>query len=60
MKPAQFVREVRQEAQKVTWSTPKEVATSTMVVLVMVAIAACFFLLVDAAVYNAVQWILGI
>ena len=58
--PAKFVREVRQEASKVTWPTRKETTVSTSMVLVLVVIAALFFLLVDWVVSSLVQLFLGI
>lgn len=45
--PAQFVREVRQEAKNVTWPTRKEVVVSTVMVMAFVALMGVFFLLVD-------------
>ena len=60
MKAAAFLREVRAEASKVTWSTPREVITSTAVVLVMVLITATFFLGVDALIAYIVRLILGL
>ena len=56
---AEFVRQVRQEASKVTWGTRKETMAATIMVLVMVIIAALFFLLVDGIVFNVIQSILG-
>lgn len=50
--PAKFMREVRQESNKVTWPTRKETSVSSMMVVVMAMIAAIFFLLVD----NIVSW----
>ena len=43
----QFIREVRQETAKVTWPTRKETMVTTMMVFVMVFLAAIFFWLVD-------------
>jgi len=57
--PAQFVRQVRQEAGKVTWPTRRETGISTVMVFVMVTIMALFFLLVDWILSNAVSFILG-
>src|SRR5690606_21835205 len=45
--PAQFVRQVRQEVGKVTWPSRKETGVSTLMVFVMVVLAALFFLVVD-------------
>lgn len=44
----QFIREVRQETAKVTWPTRQEVLITTVMVLIMVALTAVFFLVVDA------------
>lgn len=58
--PAQFIREVRQEANKVTWPTRKETGITTMMVFLMVFVAAIFFFLVDNVASAAIQFILGI
>lgn len=57
--PSDFIRQVRQEVSKVTWSSRKETVASTVVVLVLVFISALFFLLVDGIIFNVVQAILG-
>lgn len=58
--PAKFVREVRQEMNKVTWPTRKETMVSTMMVLILVALAAIFFLGVDWVISAVIRLILGI
>ena len=58
--PFKFLQEVRAEAQKVTWPTRKETTVTTMMVFVMVFVAAIFFLLADQAMRLAVSFILGI
>lgn len=58
--PAQFVKEVRQEASKVTWPTRKEASVSTGMVFVMVFLAAIFFFLVDQALNYGVKAIFGL
>ncbi len=60
MNPAKFIREVRQETNKVTWPTRREVVMSTITVLVLTAIAALLFMLVDAVISNLVEFILGL
>ena len=55
----QFFREVRQEAAKVTWPTRKETMISTGMVLVMVVLAALFFLVVDEIIAIGVRFLLG-
>jgi preprotein translocase subunit SecE len=46
--PTEFIQEVREEANKISWPTRKEIGVSTTMVLIMVMAAAAFFLLVDA------------
>lgn len=58
--PGQFIREVRQEASKVTWPTRKETMISTAMVFVMVFLAAIFFFVVDKILFFGVQRILGL
>ncbi len=58
--PAQFLRQVRQEASKVTWPTRKESAISTGMVFVMVIVAALFFFLVDQVMSLGVRLIFGL
>ncbi len=55
----QFVREVRREASKVTWPSRKETTISTVMVLIMVFLAAIFFFLVDQVLALGVRQILG-
>jgi preprotein translocase subunit SecE len=56
----QFIREVRQEASKVTWPTRKETAISTGMVVVMVVLAAVFFFIVDELLSLGVRFLLGL
>ena len=56
---AQFVRQVRQEVSKVTWPTRKETGITTVMVFIMVALAAVFFFLVDQVLSFAVRQVLG-
>ncbi len=58
--PAQFVREVDQERSKVTWPTRKEVTVTTIMVFIMVFLAAAFFFLVDQVLSWIVKLILGL
>ncbi len=57
--PIEFIQEVRQETSKVTWPTWKEVWITTLMVLVMVALASMFFLVTDLAIGWLVQLVLG-
>lgn len=58
--PALFVRQVRQEVAKVAWPTRKETTVSTVMVFVMVVVAALFFLLVDQVMSWGVKLIFGL
>lgn len=58
--PAQFMREVRQETSKVTWPTRKETGISTIMVFVMVFLAAGFFFLVDQIMAFGVRMVFGL
>jgi preprotein translocase subunit SecE len=57
--PFEFIQEVRTEVAKVTWPTWKEVWITTLMVLVMVALASIFFLAVDQIIGWLVGWVLG-
>jgi len=58
--PAEFFRQVRQEASKVTWPSRKEVMVTTGMVFLMVTIMAIFFLVVDEILAWGVKLVLGI
>ena len=58
--PIEFLRQVRAEAEKVTWTTWSETWVSTLMVLAMVVIMAIFFLVVDQTVKFGVCTILPI
>ncbi|WP_168190262.1 preprotein translocase subunit SecE [Luteithermobacter gelatinilyticus] len=58
--PAEFVRQVRQEVSKVTWPTRKETMVTTVMVFIMAAFMALFFLLVDQGLSYIVSLILGL
>lgn len=58
--PGQFVRQVRQEIARVAWPTRKEAAISTVMVFVMVVLAALFFLMVDQILAWGVKLIFGL
>lgn len=58
--PITFMQEVRQEVAKVTWPTWKEVWITTLMVLIMVALASVFFLAVDQALSYVMRFVLGI
>ena len=60
LNPIKFLQEVRQEVGKVTWPSRNETMISTVMVLVMVAIASIFFLAADQIIAWGVQLLLSI
>jgi preprotein translocase subunit SecE len=60
LNPARFIREVRQEMDKVTWPSRKETMVSTVMVLGLATIAATFFVLVDWIAGSLIRTIIGI
>ncbi len=58
--PFQFIQQVRQEVSKVTWPTRKETTITTIMVFIMVAMAAVFFLIVDQFISILIKMILGL
>ena len=53
--PAQFAREVRAEARKITWTPWKETWITSVMVGIMVVITALFFSVVDGALNFLMQ-----
>ncbi|MEH6403331.1 MAG: preprotein translocase subunit SecE [Sneathiella sp.] len=58
--PGAFIRQVRQEASKVTWPTRKETMITTGMVFVMVFLASMFFFTVDFGIQRLVKFILSL
>ncbi len=58
--PGEFFRQVRREASKVTWPTPKEAGITSVMVFIMVVIMAIFFLGVDFFLNLGIQSLLGL
>ena len=56
--PTQFFGEVRAEARKITWTSRKETWITSVMVFIMVVIAALFFFVVDWLLSAAVALIL--
>lgn len=57
--PMKFLQEVRAEGQKVTWPTRRETAITTIMVFIMTAVAAIFFLISDQIMRLIVTTIIG-
>ncbi|MBL8585807.1 MAG: preprotein translocase subunit SecE [Xanthobacteraceae bacterium] len=58
--PFKFMQEVRQETEKVTWPSRRETAITTLMVFIMSAVAALFFLFADQLIRMLVTLVLGI
>ena len=57
--PFQFLQQVRSEVSKVTWPTRRETAVTTVMVFVMVFLAAVFFFIADQIMSWGVGFFLG-
>jgi preprotein translocase subunit SecE len=58
--PLEFIQEVRAETSKVTWPTRKEVTITTIMVFVLVIVAAIFFTAADQIIRLLLTSVLGI
>lgn len=56
--PFEFFRQVKAETKKVTWPTRKETTISTIMVFIMVILAAIFLFLTDQIVATIINWLL--
>jgi preprotein translocase subunit SecE len=57
---SEFVQQVRQELARVTWPTRKETLQTTLMVFLMVFVAAAFFFVVDQVLSFGVRWLFGL
>jgi preprotein translocase subunit SecE len=55
--PMEFLQEVREETNKVTWPSRRELVVSTIMVLIMVTIASLFFLAADTVIKFGTEWL---
>jgi preprotein translocase subunit SecE len=56
----EFSQQVRQELSRVTWPTRKETAVTTLMVFIMVFLAAGFFFAVDQVMSEGVRLVFGV
>ena len=54
----QFSREVRAEARKITWTSRRETWITSVMVAIMVVLAAIYFALVDGVLHFAITQVL--
>ena len=58
--PFEFLQQVREEANKITWPSRRETLITTVMVLIMVVLACVFFVIVDIALkYGVDRLLLG-
>lgn len=60
LSPFKFLQEVRTETSKVTWPTRRETLITTIMVFVLVILAAIFFFVSDQVIRMAITSILGV
>lgn len=58
--PFTFIQQVRAEATKVVWPNRQETLISTIMVLVMIAVASLFFLAADGIISILVGFLLNL
>ena len=58
--PGEFIRQVRSEASKVVWPTWSDTVRTAIMVLIMTALLALFFFVVDSFFSTVVRWLLSL
>ena len=58
--PVQFISQVRSEVAKVVWPTRREVALTSVMVIILTALTATFFFLVDLIIRTGLGAVLDI
>lgn len=58
--PFIFFQEVKSELAKVTWPTRNETLVTTIMVFIMVLLAAVFFLVADSIMSSGISFVLGL
>ena len=60
MKPFKFIQEVRREGSKATWPTSRETLTGSVMVVLITAFAAVFFLIIDQIFSFGLDKLIGV
>ena len=58
--PLEFLQQARAEIGKVVWPTRREVTLTTIMILILAALAAVFFSIVDLGIRSGLQGILSL
>jgi preprotein translocase subunit SecE len=54
----EYLGDVKQEADKVTWPSKEDVIITTIVVILLACVCAIFFAIVDTTCYRTVRWLI--
>jgi preprotein translocase subunit SecE len=57
--PGEFIRQVRAEGAKIVWPSSRETTATAIMVLIMTALLAIFFLGIDSLFGATVRWLLS-
>lgn len=57
-KPIDFIKQVKQEVSRVSWPKKQEITVTTVMVCILVSLAAVFFVAIDRILYYIIQKIL--
>jgi preprotein translocase subunit SecE len=58
--PLEFLRQVRNETNKVTWPTRRETVITAIMVVIFVIVMAIFFSIADTVMLNVVRLVLNL
>jgi preprotein translocase subunit SecE len=53
-----FIKQVKQEVSRVSWPKRQEITVTTVMVCILVSVAAVFFVAIDRVLYYIIQKIL--
>jgi preprotein translocase subunit SecE len=57
--PFQFLQQVRAEVAKVVWPTRRETMLTSIMVLIMAALTAVFFFVIDTGIRTVLHYVLA-
>ena len=58
--PLEFLQQARSEIGKVVWPTRREVVLTTVMILILAAVAAVFFSIVDLGIRQGLKGVLSL
>lgn len=54
-----FLSEVRQEVQRITWPSRKEVVLTSLLVFLFTVLASTYFLVIDSVIFKCIHAVIG-